>query len=695
MNGCAKVLPTHVQRLGIVYLRQSSPKQVLQHRESAVNQRALQERLLELGWPKNRIVVIDEDQGLSGKHASGRDGFQKIAADIALGKVGIVAGYEVSRLSRSNADWYRLLELCTLFDTLVIDTDGVYQPRDFNDRLLLGLKGTLSEAELHSLRLRLDAGRISKAKRGELVQLLPTGLIRTSEGEVCFDPDASVRARIGLVFQKFLEVGTVQKVLHYLVRNNLKLPRHQTSGLYAGEVLWKDPADAALYSILKNPAYAGVFVHGRRIVDPTRQIPGRPATGRIRRPRSEWQAVVPDVYPAYITWEQFEKIQRTIEENRQRMQDQYMRKRAIRQGAALLTGLVRCGHCGRAMGVAYKVGRFQYKCDVGRTKYAKSSCQHLSGQRIDEVVTLAFFRVLQPAQIDALEKVTARQADHHRERVDHLRQEVTRCEYAAKRAERQYNHVDPENRLIASTLEKKWEHALVDLEQAKTKLTEAGAEEPAACVIPAELRNAFRDIGKRLPDLWPRVSLEAKKALIRTLVSGVHLARRSDGMVQIRIVWRGGLVSEEEVRVPVRSLQYSPTERQVAERIRQMADAGLDTRQIIQQLNEKGLVPCRGGVFTRSILVMLKQRYGIRSNCGKVRLGGLPGVYTVREMAKKIGIHPSRIYHQIGEGAVAISKNARYGAYLFPRTAQSVDQMKKLMKGELQHVSFPTVHCTG
>jgi len=352
-----------VQRLAVVYLRQSSRKQVLQNRESTVNQRALQERLLELGGPRNRIVVIDEDQGQSGKHASGRDGFQKIAADIALGKVGIIAGYEASRLSRSNADWHRLLELCALFDTLVTDTDGVYQPRDFNDRLLLGLKGTLSEAELHSLRLRLDAGRVSKAKRGELIQHLPTGLIRGPEGGVCFDPDTNVQARIRLVFQKFQEVGTVHKLLHYLVRNHLKLPRHQTSGLYAGDTLWKDPSDKALFSILKNPAYAGAFAHGRRSADPTRRIPGRPATGRLRLPQSQWTALVQGVYPAYITWDVFEKIQRTIEENRQRMQDQYTRKRGIRQGDALLTGMIRCGHCGHAMGVAYKDRRFQYKCD--------------------------------------------------------------------------------------------------------------------------------------------------------------------------------------------------------------------------------------------------------------------------------------------------------------------------------------------
>ncbi len=695
MNGCTKILATHVQRQGVVYLRQSSPKQVLQNTESAVNQRALKERLLELGWPKYRIAVIDEDQGLSGKHAAGREGFQKLVADVGLGKVGMVLGYEVSRLSRNCADWHRLLELCALFDTLIADTDGIYHPRDFNDRLLLGLKGTMSEAELHSLRLRLDAGRLSKAKRGALLQHLPTGLIRTPEGGVLFDPDTSIQSRIGLVLHKFLELGTVQKVLRHLVRNDLKLPRRQTSGLYAGEVLWKEPSDSTLYSILKNPAYAGAFAYGRRIADPTRQIPGRPATGRLRRPRSQWTALVQDVYPAYITWDAFEQIQRTIEENRQKMQERFARKRAIRQGAALLTGLVRCGHCGHAMRVAYKERRFQYKCDTARQKYAKPSCQHLSGHRIDQAVIQAFFRVLHPAQIDALEKVTARQAEHHGERVAHLGQEVARYEYEAQRAERQYNCVDPENRLIAATLEKNWEHALADLEQARAKLADASTERPKACVIPPELREAFSDVGRRLPDLWPGVSLEAKKAMIRTLVNGVHLTRRADGMVQIRIVWRGGVVSEEHVRVPVHSLQYSDAERKVTQRIRQLAEEGFDNQRIAQQLNKEGFVPCRSGAFTMQIVTKLKHRYGVVSNYAKARCGNLPEVYTVREMAQRIGIDPSWVYRQIGHGAIAIKKNPRYGCYLFPRTEQSVTQMIRLKNGGLRHVSFPTVHCTG
>jgi DNA invertase Pin-like site-specific DNA recombinase len=426
MNGFAKIRSTHLNRQAVVYLRLSDPKQVRQNRESAINQRALRERLRELGWKKEQISVIDGDQGVSGKHAAGREGFQKLVADVGLGKMGIIIGFEVSRLARNCADWHRLLELCALFDTLIADSDGIYNPRDFNDRLLLGLKGTMSEVELHSLRLRLDGGRLSKAKRGELVHHLPTGLVRLHDGAVAFDPDTCVQARIRLVLERFMEAGSAGKVLHHLVNNRLKLPRRQVSGLRVGEVLWKDPSMSAIYSILKNPAYAGAFAYGRRRADPTRQVPGRRATGRIRRPPSDWLALVKDVYPAYITWEVHEEIQRKLKENDQRMDERFARKRAVRPGAALLSGMVRCIRCGHAMRVAYKDQRFQYKCDGVRSKYGKHSCQVLSGHRIDDAVVCEFFRVLEPAQIDALQKVSEKQAEHQWQREKQVEQEIVR-----------------------------------------------------------------------------------------------------------------------------------------------------------------------------------------------------------------------------------------------------------------------------
>lgn len=692
MNGSTKILPTHLDRQAVVYIRQSDPKQVLRNRESAINQRALSGRLLELGWKKGQISIVDEDQGISAKHAAGREAFQKLAADVGLRKVGVVMGYEVSRLSRNSADWHRLLELCSLFDTLIGDTDGIYNCRDFNDRLLLGLKGTMSEAELHSLRLRLDAGRISKAKRGELVQHVPSGYIRMDEGKVILDPDIGIQQRIRLVFGKFVELGSAHKVLGYLARNNLKLPRRQTSGLYAGDVLWKEPSVGAIHTMLRNPAYAGAFAYGQRGSDPARQIPGRPATGRLRRPRSQWIALVKDVYPPYISWSEYELIQKKVQENRQKMQELFTRKRGIRKGAALLSGLVRCAFCGHHLSVAYKEKRFQYKCDGARSKYGRPSCQHVSGRQIDEAVLEEFFNVIRPAQIDALEQVSARQAKHQHETVGQLEKEFMRVEYEAKRAERQYNQVDPENRLIAASLEKKWENALADLEQAKAGLAQAKEALPSPLKIPAELRHAFADAGKRLPEMWPRLSIEAKKSLIRTLVSVVNLRRNTDGTVQVRIAWRGGIVSERMVKIPVFSLRHLDADGKLLERLRELADKGLNNQGIAARLNQEGLVPCRGEMFTWHIVRKLRLRHDIFLNVERVRRGDIICGYTVPEMARLIKIDPSWIYHRILDGRIRMEKHSKYGCYLFPKNQQAIDELKGLKNREVRHVSFQEVH---
>jgi DNA invertase Pin-like site-specific DNA recombinase len=695
MNGSTKILPTHRQRQAVVYLRQSTPKQVLKNCESATNQRALRGRLVELGWRKDQIVLIDEDQARSARQVAGRDGFQRLVADVGLRKVGLIIGTEVARLSRNCADWHRLLELCALFDTLIADADGVYNPRDFNDRLLLGLKGTLSEAELHSLRLRLDAGRLSKAGRGELVQHLPTGLVRDPAGVVRLDPDQSVQDRIRLAFAKFRELGSAQKVVRYMAKHGLRLPRRQTSGLYAGAVLWKEPNSAALLSVLKNPAYAGAFTYGRRITDPARQVPGRPATGRARQPQGRWLALVKDVYPAYITWEEHERLLATVEENRQKMAERLTRRRAIRRGAALLTGLVRCGRCGHAMQVIYKGNRFQYVCNVSQSHQAKPNCQYIGGRPIDEAVVREFFRVLQPAEIDAMERVDARRAEHQRELERHLEQEVRRLEYAARRAERQYDSVDPENRLIASTLESRWEAALAELEQAKARLAEQKARGTPPVAIPDSLRAAFADVGRRLPVVWDRLPVDSRKEMLRALVAGVNLDRDADGVVRMRIVWSGGLVSESSFPVAMSSFRSTERERRIVDRIRRSVEEGRGDAAIAASLNAEGLRPCRRPSFTPAIVAKLRLRHGILTGLEQVRRGERPPGYTVREMARLIEVDPSWIYRGIGRGRIRVEKDARYRCYLFPKTRSAINQMRRLKSDKVSQVSFPGEHCDG
>lgn len=695
MNGSMKIQAGHLERQAVVYLRQSSPRQVLHHRESAVNQRALRERLVELGWPKNRVSVVDEDQGLSGKHSAGRDGFQKLAADVAMGKIGIVMGYEASRVARNCADWFRLLELAALFDTLIGDADGIYNPRDYNDRLLLGLKGTMSEAELHSLRLRLDAGRVSKAKRGELIQWLPTGYVRLPDGTVCFDPDQSIQDRIRLIFAKFRELGSIQKVLRYFVRHELKIPRRQMSGPRIGEVLWKAPAMDALRETLKNPAYAGVFVHGRRGSDPTRQVPGRPSTGRTRRPASQWVAFVKEVYPAYISLEGHEEIQQTIAKNWQAMLERLSRKRGKHVVAPLLVGLVRCGHCGNAMRVAYKGRGIQYVCTTAQTRRALPSCQFVSGVRIDNAVVQEFFHALQPAEIDALEHVNQLQAEHQRELLQHLEQEVKRLDYVAQRAERQYNCVDPENRLIASTLEKKWENALADLEQARARLRESQEKAFDTIAIPTKLREELADVGRRLPEAWDGLSIEARRKLLRALIRGVNVRRDENGIAHLRIVWQGGMVTEKQVRVPMSSFRFTAREQQIVARIRELLTEGHGNQAIAEQLNAEDYAPCRGGRFTAIIVLKLRFRHRLLSRIGRVREGDLAEGYTIRELCIIMGVDPSWFYKRIGHGIIRVEKHPAYGCYVFPRNNRTIQQLERLKGHKLQHVSFPTEHSNG
>ena len=695
MNGSSKIQPTHLQRAAIVYLRQSSPRQVVKNQESAVNQRALQDRLHELGWTKNQITVIDDDQGRSANHAAGREGFQRLAADVGLRKVGIVMGYEVSRLSRNCADWYRLLELCALFDTLLGDADGIYHPRDFNDRLLLGLKGTMSEAELHSLKLRLEAGRLSKAKRGELIQILPTGLVRQPDGTVCLHADQGIQDRIRSVFDEFRDLGSVQKVLRYFVRHDLTIPRRQMSGPRIGEVLWKEPSMDALREILKNPAYAGAFAHGRRLTDPARRLPGRPGTGHLRQPPSGWVALVKNVYPAYITWEEHEQIQERIAENWKAMLQRLSRRRGQHATAPLLVGLVRCGHCGHAMRVGYKGSGIEYICAAAQSRHARPSCQFVSGARIDHTVVQEFFRVLQAAEIDALERVSQQQTEHQRELLRQLEQEIKRLEYAAQRAERQYNCVDPENRLIASTLENKWENALIDLEQARSRLKEEQSRAVEKIRIPPGLREQIADLGRRLPEVWDGLSIDSRRGLLRAIVRGVNLRRDDDGVAQVRIVWQGGFVTETAVCVPVTSFRFSKREQQIVARLRELLAEMDDDRSIATHLNEENYRPCRGGIFTPEIVLKMRCRHKLRLRLGQVREGKLPEGYTIRELTSILGVDSSWFYHRIGKGRIRIAKHPIYGCYLFPRGERTIRQLRQIKAHKQRQASFPMEHRDG
>jgi DNA invertase Pin-like site-specific DNA recombinase len=688
----SKIHPTHLQRRAYVYLRQSTARQVQHHSESAVNQRAMQERLVALGWKPDQITTIDSDLGCSGTEATARVGFQFLVTEVSLGRVGVVMGFDVSRLARSCKDWYHLIEICSLFDTLIADTDGVYHPSDFNDRLLLGLKGTMSEAELHSLRMRMDAGRLSKAKRGELVQHVPSGYVRIPDEGVVFDPDAQVQAAIRMVFDKFDELGSIRKVMVYFVRHDLKLPRRQTSGLQAGEVLWKAASSAAISSILANPAYAGAFAYGRRRVDPRRKVPGQPSTGRLRRERDQWLSLIQGVYPAYIDWKTYEDNQRRIAANRQRYDEQLRQRGAERQGRALLQGLVACRRCGRQMGVRYREkGNFEYRCAAMHSAYGLKPCQYITGRTVDDVVVREFLAVLSESEIDGLVRVEEKRGVEERRLIAHLEREVARCEYQARLAEKQYNAVDADNRLVAASLEKKWEQKLVELQAAREQLEDAHrtAGDRRGRSLPTGLRQAFLSVGKGLPALWPKLSHARRKELLRTLIRQVHLAKRDgEGEAELRIVWIGDHVTELVVGVPTLTRKESAVEAHILDRVRQLIGEGLNDRQIADVLNQDGVRTCRQMSYSVQTVRNLRLRHGILSRLEEVRRGGIPGYYTLPEIAPKIRVHPTWIYRLIARGAIRIEKHPTYGCYLFEKASRPVEKLRALVRGEIKQVSF-------
>lgn len=513
------VTPAHLARRAVVYIRQSTPAQVVNNQESLRLQYALSQRACELGWRACDIDIIDADLGLSGASTTGRDGFKELAARVGLSEVGLVLSIDVTRLARNCSDWYPLLDICGLRRCLIADRDGVYDPGTPNGRLLLGLKGTISELELHTIRSRLSAGLLAKASRGELAVTLPVGLVRVPGGVVVKDPNLEVQARLELVFSSFEQLKSAAKVMRHLNAQDLELPRRDPHG----ELRWARPTAAAVTTILKNPSYAGAFVYGRkRMVDRMSPERGRAKTARRME---DWRIVVKDRYPAYIDWPSFERIQATLADNRA----EYMREKtrgAPREGDLLLQGIAWCRRCGHKMYVRYKGGG-EYVCNHLRTQQGRPACQSVRAASIDKAVAQAFLAALAPAELDALSRAgrARRQAD------DTIRaaaeQQLERKRYQVALAERQYNKVDPDNRLVASELERRWETALLDLKAAEEAVARQTAASPAPVVFDQNLKRKVVSIAGHLPALWanPNTGDARRKALLRCLVEKVIIDR--------------------------------------------------------------------------------------------------------------------------------------------------------------------------
>lgn len=676
-----KITSAHHQRLAFIYVRQSTPKQVAHNQESQQYQYRLQQRAQELGWATEQVRVIDSDLGMSGSEATGRSGFQELVAEVSLGHVGIVFGYEVSRLARNNRDWYLLLDLAAVFGTLIADNDGIYDPRQYNDRLLLGLKGTMSEAELHLLRQRLDAGRMNQVKRGAYRQRLPTGYVRLPDGSVVKDPDDQVRHIIELTFAKFEELGSANKVMRYLRHQGILFPRRQNAGPQANQLLWKVASESAVTEMLHNPAYAGAFAYGRRQNEPALRQAGRPATGNRRKPMSEWLHLQQDVYPAYITWEQYLSNQERIRQNGLRFVE--MRQKAqgiVREGPGLLQGLVVCGRCGHHLQTVYKHTP-RYMCrGLVRSTQAPSDCNSVRAPVVDEIVVQAFFEAIQPAQLDALEAILAAQRADRARLERQWQDQRKRAQYEVHLAQRQYDAVDPDNRLVAVELERRWEAKLQQLRQTEEDYHRF-QQIPLPETIPPQLRELFREISIRLPDLWPSLSNAQKKELLRSLIRQIIIRRPVPDRLEIRVVWISDCFTDHIGLSPVRGERDISRFDQLVERIRELWQLGYNDEQMAETLTREGFHSARSvHVTTDSVM---KIRLARKWYMPLERLRGADEVgdcLTVNGLAKRIGTNESTIYRFIYRKFIPpdlVIREPQAGIYLIRNDEALIEQLQK------------------
>lgn len=651
MSELSKITSDHLRRRAVVYVRQSSTTQVEHNRESTARQYQLAERAVALGWVRDQVRIFDEDLGVSGSGLAERAGFARMTAEVALGEVGIVLGLEVSRLARNNADWYRLLDLCGATHTLIGDADGIYHPGLFNDRLVLGLKGTMPEAELHVLRARLLGGIRNKAARGELHRGLPIGLVRgEADGEVLLHPDESVTAAIRAVFERFAEMGSARRVWLWFRSQGLRFPLQSNT---LQDVGWVTPTYTKIHQVLTNPFYAGVYVYGR-----TQQTCYVDDSGRLRkriqlRPRSEWPVFIRDHHRGFIDWQTFEANQNRLAHNI-RPRPHYSGG-AVREGAALLQGIAVCGHCGRRLAVHYS-GRYSapgYHCAGknivnGRGEY----CLNVGGVQIDAAVAAAFLAALAPAGLAAsLQAIEQLEADHETT-LAQFRRELERARYAAQRAERRYRAVDPDNRLVARGLEAEWESALRELKAAEAELSNREHSRPRP--FSREERDSILALGKDLKGVWsaPTTSDRDRKELLRTLLEEVTLSvEREKSNAHLMLRWRGGLLNELDVPLPRSHPAPIRTAEDTIDLLRRLAAHYTDAL-IAGILNRQGRKTATGLSFTANRVSSLRTHWNIPCFEPSQQPNEAQCV-TVERAAQALGVAPSTLHRWLNDGFIA------------------------------------------
>jgi DNA invertase Pin-like site-specific DNA recombinase len=648
-----KITEHHRSKPAYVYVRQSTLAQVRHHQESTERQYALREKAQELGWSEPAIRILDRDLGMSGAQTTGRDDFKTLVAEVSMGQVGAVFALEASRLARSNLDWHRLLQLCALTETLVIDEDGCYDPADFNDGLLLGLKGAMAQAELHFLRARLLGGKLNKAKKGELRFPLPVGFRYDEENRIILDPDEEIRSAVGLVFRLFRETGTAFAVMQRFAESALRFPKRSYGGAWDGKIIWGRLTHGRVLGILKNPSYAGRYVFGRYHwrceINPAGEIQKRMHAVAM----ANWHVSLPEHHEGYITWEEFLKNQERLDKNRTNGEETLLSGPA-REGLALLQGLLLCGHCGRALTVRYTGNGGIYPCYqcnwLRREGLAAKDCLSFRCDLLDAAIVQEVLQTLQPAELElalaALQELEARDQILLRQ----WQMRLERAEYEAALAERRYQEVDPSQRLVAATLERRWNDALLQLEELKKQAAEFQRQE--ARVATPEQKAKVLALARDLPRLWhaPTTSSKDRKRMLRLLIKDITVEKPSAHeqlkQLLVHIRWQGGACSDLHLQRPPKiadRVRYPAT---VVDRVRDLAQRSSDG-EIAESLNRDGQVSAHGKPFSVSMIEWIRYRYQI-PKAVLIR----PEELTVQQVTERFGVSPHVVYYWINRGVI-------------------------------------------
>lgn len=640
-------------------------------------QYALRDRAIQLGWSPSSLVVIDCDLGVTASSAEGRPGFQDLVTRVSLDQAGAVFAFDVTRLARNCSDWYQLLDLCGLRQCLIGDGDSIYDPSQIDGRLLLGLKGQISEMELHTIRLRLNAGMLNKARRGELIIDLPIGYVKSDEGCAVKHPDQEVQSRIELVFRKFLELKSLGKVVRYLNEHRLLMPRRVRGGI---GVRWREPTVSSVSSMVRNPTYAGAYAYGK-----TRFVPQRSASHKRYKQRidqDQWKVLIKDQHPAYVTWEQFMVIQQTLENNLVRY-NSLNSAGTPRRGAALLQGIVHCGKCGHQMTVQYHQGG-QYRCNYLYQQRFQPVCLSTRSGAVDRVVEGELLAAIDSAELSLLEAAIARVNESKAMLYKARAQQLQRLRYEVDRAEKQYQLCDPENRLVASELERRWEDSLHALRAAEHEHQTGGVDEQQT--LSPNLIKQWNAAGLDIASLWNNEKLDnaQKKRILRALIDKVVLLTPDPGKLEIRIVWKSGMNTTKAIDLRVGSLTSLAKGTELHNKIIELAKSEMPDEWIAFTLSRQGYRACYHSYVGLSTVQRIRREEGIKRDPLKSFLSKDSRRFSLSQLAKKLDVKINWVFKQIILGKVPIEPDPTERRFIVEADSEAMEKIMALRNQELQ-----------